>query len=177
MSNEAKIRTTGNFDALQEFFEAHGKKDRAVAIVGAAFMNAHLMQLLKAFFVDEASEAHELLDYEKPLGGIGPRIRLAYCLGLISKDERDDLRAIQQISELFSREMEELTFSDEDVRLRCRALKLPRKLLLGDAPHPPRRLFVFAIAQLVQELTRRISQAIEHRCHPADEYELVQIVK
>ena len=163
----------------QETFidEIHGKSDRAIAIVGAAFLDTHISQLLENFFIDDYDEVRSLLDEDRPIGNFGTRIRLAYALGLISKEERDDLWSILQIREFFTREMGEVKFTDDPLREWCYWLRLPRKILLSGQTMTPRKLFVFATALLVRQLTLRIEQAARMRRRSADEFSLQNIPK
>lgn len=151
------------------------KKDRSVALVGVSFLNAHLGDLLRSFMVEDFEEVDSLLGSESPLGAFGPRIRTAYCLGLISGTERDDLRAMSAIGDYFSSKMSELKFTDEKARLLCNQLKLPRKIIPKGQTQTPRRLFVFTVSLLVHELSLRIRQAEDYRRQLAGELNLVEL--
>ncbi len=70
------------------------KNERAAAIVGAAFLDTILEHILIAFLIDDEREVPKLLGIERPLAPYGSRTTLAYCLGLIPKTIRDDLRII-----------------------------------------------------------------------------------
>ena len=78
-----------------------GESDRGAILISAALLDECLRSLIAIFLVDDKKEVNELLGsekhYERPLGTFGARIKTAYCLGLISRDEFDDLRIIQKI--------------------------------------------------------------------------------
>jgi hypothetical protein len=79
-------------DALREFtllFQEE-KNERAAAIVGAAFLDTLLEEILVNFFVDDEKEVGNLLNTERPIGTYGSRTSLAYCLGLIGKKTTTD---------------------------------------------------------------------------------------
>jgi len=61
---------------------------------GVTYLEMQLEHVQLNFLVDDSKEVEELLKYDQPLGTFGGRIRVAYCLGLISKVIRDDLRRV-----------------------------------------------------------------------------------
>lgn len=95
-------------DAMEAEF--HHESDRIVAIVGAAYLDALLESLCRAVFIETGDEAERLLRPDAPLGSYGSRCQLAYCLGLVKKDQRDDLRTIAKIRNLFAHNYWALTF-------------------------------------------------------------------
>ena len=56
------------------------ENDRALAIVGGAFLDTLLENILIEFLVDDEKEVGELLRYDAPMGTYSGRIRTAYCL-------------------------------------------------------------------------------------------------
>jgi DNA-binding MltR family transcriptional regulator len=175
MNTPSPAKNPREFQGRENFVdEIHGKSDRAVAIIGAALLDSHMEQLLTSFFVDDYDEARALLGSDRPLGTFGARIRIAYLLGLISKEERDDLWAINQIREFFIREMGELTLADDPLREWCFVLRLPNKILLSGETRTPRRLFVFGVALLVRQLSLRIDRAAQLQRSIASDFALVE---
>src|SRR5712691_2396503 len=81
--------------------EFHDSPDRVLAIVSGAYLDSLIDQLLKAAFVPDEEETEKLIGIYGPLGSNGARCRLAYCLGLISATERDDLANIAKIRKEF----------------------------------------------------------------------------
>ena len=57
--------------------EFYNKSDRAAAVLGAAFLEAHLGQLISSFFVKGCEKNLSLLDFEGPLGTFFARVRAA----------------------------------------------------------------------------------------------------
>src|SRR5215831_18418966 len=74
-------------DALFEFSRLFRDEtnDRAMVIVGAAFLDTQLEHILINFLVDDEKEVGKLLQPDQPLGTYGSRIRAVYCFGLIGK--------------------------------------------------------------------------------------------
>src|SRR5438132_7299919 len=86
--------------AMQKEF--HEAPDRVLAIVGAAYLDSLLEELLRSVFVENKEEADHLLSPDRALGSNGSRYQLAYCLGLIEKEQRDDLKMIARIRNAFA---------------------------------------------------------------------------
>jgi mannitol operon repressor len=159
------------------FDQSRGKSDRAVAIEAIVLLDMHLIQLLQAFMVRDPAEVNELLGEDHSLGSFSARIRAAYCLGLISASERDDLWVLKDIWEFFIHQMEDLSFAHEPLRGWCRMLRLPIRVLHADGTRTPRSLFVFTIALLVHQLTIRIQQAEQNRRNVPDEFSMIEHLK
>jgi hypothetical protein len=149
------------------------KSDRPTVFVGAAFLKAHLGQLIACFLIDDARQAALLLEDERPLGSFSARIRAAYCLGLISPNEFHDLNLILDIRNTFIDEMESASFNDQAIQERCNALKLPRQFFAPAESHNPRELFVFTTTLLTQQLRSRLTQAEKDRRIVPDEFQLI----
>ncbi|HIE57087.1 MAG TPA: hypothetical protein EYP88_02470 [Anaerolineales bacterium] len=141
----------------------HNKNDRSTAILGAAFLEAHMGQLLNNFFVQECQDEKILLSADSPLGRLKTRTQMAYCLGLISKMEYHDLTLIAQIQRLFAEQLYGAAFTDDGIREKCFQLRIPREVQLPGETRIPRQLFVFSTAILTQHLAWRTAQAAKER--------------
>jgi len=149
-------------DALREFallFE-HETNDRAIAIVGATFLDTLLEHILVNFLVDDAKEVQRLLDYDQPFGTYGNRIRGAYCLGLIDSVIRDDLRLVGKIRNRFAHDLG-AAFELEPVRSWCRTLKWHEEFMFMKAPKDAtaRDIFQVGVNTLVSHLNGIVSIA------------------
>ena len=173
-SGAAPENIRGRGDFLKDI---HGKSDRTVAIVAAALLNTHLEQLLTSFFVEDVDEARALLGNDRPLGNFGTRARAAYVCGLISKEEQEDLWAVSQIDEAFTREMGELTFADPPVSAWCLDMRLPNKIFLSGEDRTPRRMYVFTVGLLLRQLALRIDSAARERRLVREPFSLVEVKK
>ena len=91
------------------------ENDRALAIVGGAFLDTLLENILIEFLVDDEKEVGELLQYDGPMGTYSGRIRAAYCLGLLRKTVRDDLRLVGKIRNRFAHDLS-ASFAEEPIR-------------------------------------------------------------
>lgn len=141
--------------------EFQNETPRAAVIIAAAFMDGWLRKLIASFMVDDSKVVNELLGTEKktqcPLFSFGPRIKTAYCLGLISKDEYHDLEAIRKLRNRFAHRMHGLSFDDSEVVSWCNSLQIPKKVIdaLTDFPKSHRNMFLLGVSLLAQRLALR----------------------
>ena len=103
--------------------EFQAASDRHVAIVGGAYLDALLVTLLQSVFISEQDDAELLLSEHGPLGSNGSRCKLAYCLGLIRKHQRDDLACVAKIRNKFAHDHTSLSFDDAPICDLCRNLQ------------------------------------------------------
>jgi len=126
---------------LKEF---QGETDRGAALVGAALIDDRLGCLLSAHFLD-CKEADELLKGgNAPLGAFSARIKMAYCLGLITDFEYKECDYIRRVRNEFAHKVHGLTFKDIKVHDLCQNLKantLDGARFGGDA----RQLFINSV--------------------------------
>ncbi len=141
--------------ALLEFshlFKHDERNDRALAIVGAAFLDTLLEHILVNFLVNDEKEVSELLRYDQPLGTYGGRVRAAYCLGLLHKAIFDDLRAVGKVRNKFAHDLY-ASFEDEQIRSWCLALRWHRMAYIEPPPGASARdLYYVGVNQLVCHL-------------------------
>jgi hypothetical protein len=108
--------------------EFRGESDRNVAIVGGAYLDALMTSLLRSVFITEQEDAELLLSEYGPLGSNGSRCKLAYCLGLIRKHQRDDLATVAKIRNKFAHIHTSLSFDDAPISDWCSNLQQARNL-------------------------------------------------
>jgi DNA-binding MltR family transcriptional regulator len=143
--------------------EFQGESERAAAVLGAAYLDDLLRQLLESFFVEDARAANELLSDLNALGMYSARSRLSYALGLISSDERDDLAQIGAIRNKFAHRKDDLSFDKPPISDHCANFALIRERFtaepqLADAyPQDQRSLYNLEVALLAYYLTRRLA--------------------
>lgn len=107
--------------------------ERAAAILGGAFLDTFLEASLINFLVDDAKEVERLMAFDRPLGTYGARVSFCYCLGLIGKIVRDDLRIVGKIRNRFAHDLH-ASFEQEPIRSWCLSLKWHRELMMSDPP-------------------------------------------
>ena len=173
MSNPAEQ----NAELQQLFFEFarlfdYGEpNDRAIAIVGAAFLDRLLAEMLANYFVDDDKESGKLLAADGPLGQFGTRTTACYCLGLIGKTVKADLRLVAKVRNRFAHEIR-IDFSDPRIKGWCEALAWHR-YAMGSMGQPPadattRDLFQVGVNQLVTYLNGLVGLARLDRRLPCE---------
>ena len=128
------------------------ESDRSAAIVGGAFLDDLLGEMLKAHFIDDKKLQEALLLENRPLGAFSARIDIAFALGLIPRSIHTDLHRIRQIRNAFAHDRELTDFaSDASMRDQCGNLS-PKY----QSPHvpkfEPRTQFVLTLAWLMHEI-------------------------
>ncbi len=164
---EETVAKSLDIDGFLEEFQ--GETDRATAVLGVAFLDEQIYQLLCAFFVDDDKESKEILGIEKPLGSFGARIRLAYCVGLLPHEDFEDLKTIKNIRNAFAHKLQGLVFADEEIIKECNKLRIVERLVPGVASHPRDRFTIsvslhcnmLAMARLSMSTKCKAPKAIE----------------
>ena len=139
------------FSRLFDYREA---SDRAVAIVGPAFLDTLLSDILVEFMVDDEREVAKLLQPEGPLGTYGSRVTACYCLGLIGEIVTADLRLVGKIRNRFAHDLR-ANFSDPKISQWCRALRWHKEAMFREPPSDAtdRDFFQVGVNQLVSHLS------------------------
>jgi hypothetical protein len=147
-------------DALSEFtrlFSHRDGNDRALAVVGGAFLELLLENILVTFLVDDEKEVGALLN--RSLATYANRVQACYCLGLIDAMVRDDLAAVGKIRNRFAHDLY-ASFGDQQIRSWCSGLQWHRKAFMIPPPDASERdLFYVGVNQLVCHLNGMVSIA------------------
>jgi len=150
-----------DFEGFLDEFQK--ENDRSAAIIGAAFLDEHLKQLLTNFLVDDSKEVGNLLSSESPLGSFGARIRAAYCLGLISRQYFESLKIIKDVRNAFAHQLHGRTFEDKDISDACKKLHLLQPLKLPFA-QTPRQIFITSTILILMDVSTRTLMVLRRRC-------------
>lgn len=158
--------------------ELQNETPRASVIVGAAFLDARLHELLSNFLIEDKRAVQDLLGSDKkadrPLSAFSARINAAYCLGLISQIERDDLHLIRRIRNRFAHRLHDLSFDDDEIINWCHSLKIPKNVLLPEISHSHRILFITGVTLLAQQIALRALQASRKRLKRPKPFEVIK---
>jgi DNA-binding MltR family transcriptional regulator len=138
---------------FSRLFDYNEVSDRAVAIVGPAFLDTLLSDILTEFMVDDDSEVKKLLQLDGPLGTYGSKVTACYCLGLLGPVVTADLRLVGKIRNRFAHDLR-ANFSDTKISQWCKQLKWHLESM-GSPPSgaSDRDLFQVGINQLVAHLS------------------------
>ena len=148
-SQEETFAKSKDFQGFLDEFQK--ENDRSAAIIGAAFLDEHLKQLLANFMVDDPYEVKELLSGESPLGSFGARIRAAYCLGLISHEYFESLKLIKDVRNAFAHQLHGRTFDDNDVAAACKKIQSLQPIR-SRFTQTPRQMFVNSAILILMDI-------------------------
>jgi hypothetical protein len=151
--------------AFHELFNERGTVDeRAIAIVGAAFLDSTLEHILINFMADDEKETKRLISLDGPMGTFSNRVSATYCLGLICKTVRDDLRTVGKIRNKFAHRLE-ASFEAEPIQEWCLGLKWHRLTMMMEPPMgaTARDVFKVGVNQLICYLGGIVSAARAER--------------
>lgn len=166
---------TTDFLHLRPFINKFREEtDRACALLGAALLDCFLEQILRKVLI--ANAPGDIFNGEyAPLGRFAAKIDIAYALGLIPKDERDELRIVKKIRNSFAHDVNhELSFLTRSISDESAKLWSPNVLTdpsIGDVSiiaqdevqsirEAPRRRFEVAVGFLAKRLFDRADVAI-----------------
>ena len=142
--------------------ELQGENERSVAVVGGAWLDELLADLIATAFRDDAV-SRRLLDPEAqgPISGYSARVRVAYALSLVSAENMEDLILVGRIRNLFAHKVHRNSFQNETVRKYCQRLKSGPRVASQEDRITPRGQFVSTVAFLSFVL----ATALESRRH------------
>ncbi|MEF8733745.1 MAG: MltR family transcriptional regulator [Candidatus Accumulibacter meliphilus] len=117
------------FNDLQQEIKAFRKgltaeSDRGSALFATAYLDKAISDLLYLSVVYEPKKVKkDLFDFNSPLGTFSSRIKMAYYLGKISKEVRQDLDLLRDIRNRFAHHPSVVSFDDEKIANKCRELQ------------------------------------------------------
>ena len=145
------------FDRLLEFsrsFDYGHDNDREIVIVGCAYIESLIKEILEATFIDDPKEAKVLLNESTgPLAGLVPRARLLYLLGVIPELVYKDIQTIGKIRNEFAHKVS-TSFSDNRIKQLCENLKWHVQSLFMEPPAgaAARDIYQVGVNQIVSHL-------------------------
>ena len=163
--------------------ELQNETPRAAVIIAASFMDGWLRQLIANFMIEDRKVIDELLGTEvntdRPLSSFFSRIKTAYCLGLISKDEHNDLDAIRKIRNRFAHGAHGLSFDDDEIVSWCNSLEIPNKVIsqITRFPKSHRSMFLVGVSLLSSRLALRARGIGKEQRTTPKGFELTQVVQ
>jgi mannitol operon repressor len=158
--------------------ELQSESDRGLVIIAASILDHLIARLIEVFVVYDPPATKKLLDDPfSPLGNFAPRTLAAYSLGLISKDERDDLDTIRKIRNEYAHEPKSTSFTDQKIMNKVNNLKTPK--LVPVEIHDwnnlsTRQLFINAVSMLSTFIDMRTQLVIDHRRIPPKKF-IIQV--
>lgn len=152
-------------DAIEEMIDAHSKKERklnderAYVIVGGVELETLLGDILFQFMVDDIASKDIL---NNTFSNFRARIQGAYCLGLISRDEYNDLNIIRAIRNIFAH-CDKCSFDDAKTLELCANFRIPKQRPDLFKDNPPLQIFKDVQFVLTQNIYDRIQKANDEK--------------
>jgi hypothetical protein len=149
-----------DMDNLNRFMRViRNHDDRATVLSLAAFAEDTLGRLLVAYMV-QCNEAKELVEgFNAPLGTFAARIKAAYAMGLLLREQHDDLDIARKIRNRFAHDWEGITLERNDIQaligqLHCHTWDSHKAPFVGT----PRKRLEAAISTICAELRMHTAQ-------------------
>jgi mannitol operon repressor len=150
------------------------ESDRASAILGAAYLDVLLEQLISSFLIDDQNAIGELLSVDRPyapLSTFSARITAAYCLGLIDGIQYRDLKTIKRIRNRFAHGLQGLSFHDERMVRECKKLKTH---LMIHMPKDIREEYLLTVLILSTDIQIQAREALKERRSRPSYYDFIE---
>jgi len=138
----------------------HNLDERGLVLSLAAFAEDALGLLLKAFMLP-TDATHQLLEgFNAPLGTFSSRIKAAYSLGLIAKDQFEDLEHLRKIRNEFAHSWRTISLENSKIAAHVNAINYSS--IDDNFPETPLEKMRTSISSLLVEL-RSAAHQIEKK--------------
>lgn len=128
---------------------ARSEDERGLVLSVGAFAETALSNLLLTYLQD-CEEARQLIDgFNAPLGTLAARIKAAYALGLLTRQQCDDLNRIRKIRNEFAHNWEGCSLTDSRISSHITALN-PSRIDADTASTPRDKLYATTSCILVE---------------------------
>jgi len=131
------------------------ESDRGAVLISAAILDEQLKDILKAFLTNSKSSNELLESSNAPLGTFSSRINSCYSLGLIQKNEFEELNTIRKIRNEFAHKWNDADFTTPKIKDLTMNLPWtgPSKT---DLEKNPKERFNFMVVMLLTDLLWRV---------------------
>lgn len=163
-------------DSLIEFnklFNTEYRDERAITILGGTFIETCLEYILKEFLPDESKDVNDLFKFPQCLSNFSSKINLSFCLGLINKTIKDDLKLIKNIRNRFAHDLY-VSFDDSQIKSWTKELKFHKISMMMEPPENASELEIFQVGvnQLISHLSGCIGVARVEKRSLKDEFKM-----
>lgn len=113
--------------ALEEFErELNSNSDRGIVLICASIIDQILEEMLKGFLIDNPKVDKDLFKGNGPLQGFDQKIKMAFYLGLISKNEFNNIIYLQRVRNKFAHQVNGISFENEAIKNVCQNFNIPK---------------------------------------------------
>lgn len=145
--------------------------DRAIVIVGLAYIEDLLLYCLENFFPSNSSTVDKVLSHRGFLGSFSSKVDMLYCLGFIDKIIKSDLDKLGEIRNVFAHKTT-VSFEDEKVKKNCFAFKWYELAMMTPAPKDATAIDIFKVEvnTIISHLSGLISICKERKIEIKPDY-------
>jgi len=147
------------FDIQEGLISFHNQfnyesNDRAIVVVGLAFIEDQLLYCLESFLPKKSSTVEKILSHRGFLGTYSAKVDLLYCLGFIDKMIKTDLDGLGQIRNLFAHKVN-ISFKHDQVIKICNEFKWYKTAMMMNAPEgaTSKEIFKVEVNNIVSHLS------------------------
>jgi DNA-binding MltR family transcriptional regulator len=147
--------------------------DRGLAITSSAMLDHLLASLIEAFLVNDKKATKELLKGpNSPLGTFWSRIIIAYSLGLIPSDERNDLELIGEIRNKFAHKAIHLSYETDPISNLINKFKIPKmqNAIMRINPNRTKKSIYIDTVSMISTFIEKRKLSITDRRIPAKKF-------
>lgn len=152
-----------DFESINRFNRALSAHDeRGLALALAAFAEDTLGRLLLTYLID-GKQAKDLVEgFNAPLGTLASRMKAAYAVGLLTREQYEDLEIARKIRNVFAHDWEGVSLNQPNIRAMIGQL---HGYNFDQAPmtREPRDRLQQSISNVLTELRIQIAQHRKHR--------------
>ena len=110
-------------DVLKFNHEFRLESDRGCGLMAAAYLDEAIKEMLALYMVNDKRLIKDLFNGQSPLATFSSRINLAFALGKLSKEAKNDLHIIRKIRNEFAHVLDPIDFENGPIKNRCKELK------------------------------------------------------
>jgi mannitol operon repressor len=149
------IKSEPEVNELGEFLNSFNKEsDRGAVLLAASILDEWLLEIIQSYLINDKVSKELLLGFSAPLGTFSAKTKAAYSLGLIEKNEYDEINIIRKIRNEFGHSWKGVSFDTPKIEKECNKLEW-----LGPIDDTVKRTnrskFNFTIAILLTDLLWR----------------------
>lgn len=134
--------------------------ERGLILSLAAFAEEALGDLIYAFMIPGEPAKQLIEGFNAPIGTLSARIRTAFALGLITKNQYEDLDRLRKIRNEFAHRWEPISFADQKINSLISAMYF--RSLDDEFPASPTAKVQTSIGTLLTELRSTTHQIKKH---------------
>lgn len=110
--------------------EIENASDRGIALICASVIDEMLSELLKTVLIDNDKIDKDLFKGNKALSTFDNKKNMAFYLGLISKNELDNITYLQRVRNKFAHQISGISFDNQDIINMCQNFFIPKDSML-----------------------------------------------